>query len=195
MGHNRRVRASPPAHHSPARTRTDQDVTPHDQAPNRTAESAQVVHTAYILAWVAAGLGLLHAAISVYWGLGGTWLLDTIGGALEAGGRSGDPLLRVLVWVAVGLKLSAVIAGILAVLPNRRGRARWLARLVAWTAAIILTLYGGVLTIAGLLVQTGIIPAAPDADHRALAWHAFFWDPWFLLWGLVLGGALWRSRA
>jgi hypothetical protein len=158
------------------------------QSDDRSAATAQT------LAWIAAGLGLLHAAFSIYWGLGGTWLLDTIGGALEAGARAGDPLVGALVWAAVAMKLIAVIAGLLAVAPKSRGRPRWLARFVAWAAAIILTLYGGVLTITGLLVQTGIIPAAADADHWALAWHTFLWDPWFLLWGLVLGAALWRSR-
>lgn len=159
-----------------------------------THSSARSAQTSHTLAWIAAGLGLLHAALSVYWGLGGTWLLDTVGGALEAGGRAGDPLVRVLVWAAVVMKLIAVIAGVLAVAPTLHGRPRWLVRFVAWAAAIILTLYGGVLTAVGLLVQVDIIPAAADADHRALAWHTFLWDPWFLLWGLVLGAALWLSR-
>lgn len=149
---------------------------------------------AVTLARAAAILGLLHAAFSVYWALGGTWLLDTIGGSLEAGGRAGDPLVRALVWAAVVMKLIAVIAGLIAVSPDLRGRSRWLTRFVAWSAAVILTLYGGILTGVGLLVQTGIIPAAPDANHRALAWHTFLWDPWFLLWGLGLGLALWYSR-
>lgn len=35
-------------------------------------------------------VGLLYAAVSVYWGLGGTALLDTVGGWLEQGGRTGD---------------------------------------------------------------------------------------------------------
>jgi len=30
---------------------------------------------------------MAYAAISVYWGLGGNWLLDTAGGTLEAAGR------------------------------------------------------------------------------------------------------------
>lgn len=159
-----------------------------------TMPSGRSAPMAVTLARVAAALGLLHAAFSVYWALGGTWLLDTIGGSLEAGGRAGDPLIRTLVWAAVAMKLIAVVAGLLAVSPDLRGRPRRVARFVAWSAAVILTLYGGVLTGAGLLVQTGVIPAAPDADHRALAWHTFLWDPWFLLWGLVLGLALWYSR-
>lgn len=65
---------------------------------------------------------------------------------------------------------------------------------MAWTAAVVLTLYGGVLTVVGLLVQGGIVPRAEGADDRALAWHAYLWDPWFLAWGLLLGLALRLSR-
>src|SRR5260370_29850768 len=35
------------------------------------------------LAQAACGAGLAYAAVSVYWALGGTWLLDTVGGTLE----------------------------------------------------------------------------------------------------------------
>jgi hypothetical protein len=45
--------------------------------------------------------------------------------------------------------------------------------------AVGLTLYGGVLTGAGLLVKAGVFDPTDDADERALAWHAYFWDPWF----------------
>jgi hypothetical protein len=54
---------------------------------------------------------------------------------------------------------------------------------LAWIEAGILTIYGLVLTTAGLFVQAGIVSAASKADHRALAWHAYLWDPWFLAWG------------
>ena len=70
-----------------------------------------------------------------------------------------------------------------------------LPRVLGWIAAVVLTVYGGVLTIAGLLVQGDVIEAAADADSRALAWHAYFWDPWFALWGLAFVVALWRTRA
>lgn len=45
-----------------------------------------------------------------------------------------------------------------------------------------------------MMVQTGIIHAAGDTDERALAWHAYFWDPWFALWGVAFVVALWRTR-
>jgi hypothetical protein len=51
-----------------------------------------------------------------------------------------------------------------------------------------------VLTGAGLLVQSGVIAPAASADHRALAWRAYLWDPWFLLWGVLVTAAMVRSR-
>src|SRR5260370_24533774 len=65
---------------------------------------------------------------------------------------------------------------------------------LAWLEAAIRTIYGLVLTGAGLLVQSGAIASAASADHRALAGHAYLWDPWFLLWGVLVTAALVRSR-
>lgn len=50
----------------------------------------------------------------------------------------------------------------------------------------MLTVYGLVLTAGGLLVQANVVAASRHADHRALAWHAFLWDPWFLTWGVLV---------
>jgi hypothetical protein len=60
--------------------------------------------------------------------------------------------------------------------------------------ALGLTAYGVVLTVTGLLADTGVIEAAADADRSAIAWHAYCWDPWFALWGISLAVAMWRSR-
>jgi hypothetical protein len=46
----------------------------------------------------------------------------------------------------------------------------------------------------GLLVQAGLIGTPGGADHRALAWHAYLWDPGFLVWGVLVTAALLRSR-
>lgn len=141
-------------------------------------------------------LGALYAAVSAYWGLGGTALLDTIGGALEREGRAGSAILIAVLWVTVVLKMVVAVVGLVAVVGHRRIRARHhrLARRVAWAAALILVLYGGVLTVVGLLVQSDLLHASANADHKALGWHAYLWDPWFLLWGLLLATALVRSR-
>ena len=141
-------------------------------------------------AWAAFTIGLLYAAVSVYWGLGGTGLLDTVGGSLAKLGSRHDAGVIAAVWGAAVLKLIAAALPVLAV--RHRGRSRRDRNLWAltWIAAGVLILYGLAFTVAGLLVQTGAIHASSTADHRALAWHAYLWDPWFLIWGLLIAAAL-----
>src|SRR4029078_4318267 len=69
-----------------------------------------------------------------------------------------------------------------------------LVRIAAWVAAVVLVLYGAVLTVGGSLLVSGIITPRPDADLRAIRWHAFFWDPWFLIWGSFLLLAFVQAR-
>ena len=151
-----------------------------------------------VAAAIAAILGLASAALSAYWALGGTALLDTIGGEIERWGRERSAGVIVTLWVIVVLKVMAAIAPLVFVgvgagqLPAWT-RGRW-PRLLGWIAAVVLTIYGGVLAVVGLLVEGGVVDAAEDADRRALAWHAFVWDPWFALWGAALIVVMWRSR-
>ncbi|HEY2201550.1 MAG TPA: DUF3995 domain-containing protein [Solirubrobacteraceae bacterium] len=151
---------------------------------------------AWILACAAAVLGALHAAVSVYWSAGGTVLLDTIGGTLERDARARSAALLVVVCVTVVLKLIAGGLGLLAVAQPRWLSARGyrVVRGAAWLAAAVLVLYGGILAIIGWLVQAGIVHASAHADHKALRWHAFLWDPWFLVWGVLLATALMLTR-
>lgn len=147
------------------------------------------------LGWAALIVGLLYAAVSVYWGLGGAWLLDTIGGSLERQGRAGDAGVMLAVWAAVVAKTTAAVLPVIALRGRSKPTRARAARALAWAAAAILTVYGLVLTAAGLLVQGGIIQASATADHRALAWHAYLWDPWFLIWGLLIVAALLRDQS
>src|SRR5690606_34512604 len=83
------------------------------------------------------------------WAIGGTWLLDTIGGELERWGRERHPSVVVALWLVAVLKTGvAVAAPVLVLGPGRlpgwtTGRA---ARALSWIAAVVLTAYGGVLT-------------------------------------------------
>jgi LPXTG-motif cell wall-anchored protein len=36
-----------------------------------------------------------------------------------------------------------------------------------------------------------VIGTSGDTDWKAFHWHLFLWDPWFLIWGLLLGAATW----
>lgn len=145
-------------------------------------------------AGAAFALGSASALVSAYWGTGHTGLLDTVGGALERAGRAHNVLLLTVVWLSAALKLVAATAGLLAVRQSLRPHNHRFVRAVGWAAALILTTHGGVLTAVGLLVQADVIHASADADRRALRWHAFFWDPWFLTWGLLLALALVLTR-
>jgi Protein of unknown function (DUF3995) len=147
-----------------------------------------------VAARAAAVVGSLFVAVSCYWGLGGSWLLDTVGGGLESAGRSGSDGVGVLVWAAVAAKVVAVVLPLAAVRSPGENDSHRFVRRFAWAEAVVLTGYGAVLTVVGLLVQFGVVPTDANADHRALAWHTFLWDPWFLVWGLLVTGALLASR-
>ena len=66
-------------------------------APRRTGFGA---------AMAAFGVGLLNAAVSVYWGLGGIWLLATVGGSLQRQGRAGTAILVLAVWASMSTTVS-----------------------------------------------------------------------------------------
>ena len=147
---------------------------------------------------IAASLGAASAAVSAYWALGGTALIDTVGGEIERWGRERSASVVATLWVITLAKLVGAVAPLVLVGVGAGRLPAWTRarpmRALGWIVAIGLTVYGGVLTVAGLLVEAGVIDAADDADEHAIAWHAFFWDPWFLLWGVAFAVAMWRSR-
>ncbi len=136
-------------------------------------------------------VGLAYAAISVYWAVGGTWLLDTVGISLSHPGQVGRTAALLTVWAAAVVK---AIAAVLPVLAVRGGGADPRAADRGPRRVAILVVYGLILTATGLLVQAGLIRASANANHLALKWHAYLWDPWFLVWGILVAVAQWRSR-
>jgi hypothetical protein len=110
--------------------------------------------------------------------------------------RSGGTVALLAISVTVLLKaLGALLALALARLWGRHLPRR--ALLVAGAgAAAVLVVYGA----AEALVETGAIKPSGSVDWAALRWHLGLWDPWFLVWGLLLaaatrGYAITRSRA
>ncbi len=143
-------------------------------------------------ALVACLVGLAYAGISAYWASGGTWLLATVGGSLARRGGHGAGVVAA-VWAAVVLK--AVGALVPLVVVRRVLEAGWARRalVVAWVEAGLLVVYGFTWSATEILVEVAGSP--PASKRRAYAWHAYLWDPWFLLWGLLIAAALLRRRA
>jgi hypothetical protein len=160
------------------------------QATNVEARTA----AAWTAGWLALVVGLGYAAVSGYWASGGTQLLDTVGGVFDRAGRSPGAGVAMLLWLVVAIKVLAAAMPLLALRRAVGPSPHRLVWVLAWIEAAILTIYGLVLTTAGLFVQAGIVRAGSDADNRALAWHAYLWDPWFLAWGLFVVAALLCGR-
>ena len=115
----------------------------------------------------------------------------------ERAGQAGHLAARPAVWGAAAVKAAAALLPLLAigVWPRTaNGGLRRLARVLTWNEAAILTGYGIVLTASGLPVKAGVIKAAAHADRLAIKRHAYLWDPWFLILGIFVFLAPWRSR-
>ncbi|NHC16070.1 DUF3995 domain-containing protein [Motilibacter deserti] len=145
-------------------------------------------------AYAAAGWALVSAVPSVYWGLGGTAGLDTIGGTIERLARAHDPGIFVAVWVAVLLKVAGAALALALVMPWGRRIPRRLLLAAALGGAAVLTVYGGVLVVAGLLAALGLVGQGGPSDPTALYGHLLLWDPIFVVWGVLLGMAGWQAR-
>lgn len=137
---------------------------------------------------VAALAGALHAAASLYWAAGGTWLLETLGTrVVETFGP-----IRWVLWPVGLVKLAAALTPMWLDALGRLTRP-W--RVPCWLGAIALLGWGGANTVIANLVLLGVISAdrALDRpDRPGLLGHAVLWDPLFLLWGAALAIGLRR---
>jgi hypothetical protein len=146
------------------------------------------------LGYGAALLAFASAGVSLFWALGGTLLLDTVGGAIEELARERSPEA-----IAVGIAAALLKAGVgvLAIaLVNGRGgplTRRWLVTVNAIASAVLVA-WGGINVAVGALVLSGIVSPSGPVDERALRWHVFLWDLWFLVWGVLLALAVARQR-
>jgi len=132
-------------------------------------------------AWTAAVLGLASAAVSAYWTAGGTGLLETVGGSIEA--LAEERCVAALL-LGAGVVVARLVTVVLALALLRRPP-RW-ARLLALLVGAALTLWGAANVLLGGAVLTGLLDLGPVTDERALRWHVLFWDAWFLIWGIAL---------
>jgi uncharacterized protein DUF3995 len=143
-------------------------------------------------AYVAAAMAIASAVPSVFWTLGGTSLLDTVGGSIEQVARARSPSALALGAATSLAKLGAALLALALVRPWGR-RVPWRLAANALTSALLVT-WGGANVIIGALALTGVVSPTDGLDEYALRWHVYVWDPWFLGWGAALAIALMGFR-
>lgn len=140
--------------------------------------------------WLIAAMifGLIHAGFSIYWGFGGSALLDTVGQQMASE-------LSEARWVLVAVGVTKGICAVMPVLLFSTGHAAspawW------WTCAVgagVLLMWGGAGCVVAHLVLTGVVRSPEGIDYLGQLGHAWLWDPLFVLWGLFLTVGLLRLR-
>ncbi|NYE38381.1 hypothetical protein F4692_003529 [Nocardioides cavernae] len=129
---------------------------------------------------VAGLLGTLHAGFSLYWGLGGGWLVETLGTRIVEAFAGWE-------WALVPIGVVKLVAAWFPMVVARRGwPARRLVRAACWVGALVLLAWGGLNTVVGNLVLAGAIVPDGGFDRPGMVGHAYLWDPLFAAWGCAL---------
>jgi hypothetical protein len=146
--------------------------------------------------WLSAAAlaGGVHAAFSLYWALGGGWLLDTVGQwAVRLASESPARTATVLGLVAL-VKASGAVLPLAWAAGRLRPDVLW--RRLFLAGAVVLVCYGALNVTVSWAVLSGALPTSGGVDRRAQLGHAALWDPLFLVWGLcLLIGVRSHSRA
>jgi hypothetical protein len=131
------------------------------------------------IAYVAAGLMLAHASLSVYWAAGGTLGLSLLSEGIQELGEERPADFVALVW---GVALVKLVVSMLA-LAIARGWSLpipvWLIKLVVWGTGVVLSLYGAVMAVT--MVVSGIILEITEPEQGFWA-YLFLWAP---LWTVI----------
>ncbi len=147
------------------------------------------------LVYLASALAIASAAVSLFWTLGGTLLLDTVGGSFEKLARTRSPLALALGTATSLAKIGAALLSLAVVRPwGRRVPDRVLVGANVFVSVVLVT-WGSANVVAGTLALTGVVSSADGLNEHALQWHVFIWDLWFLVWGIALALALLGVRS
>lgn len=139
----------------------------------------------------AAICGVIHAAFTLHWAMGGGNLVETLGDDIN-----GFFSARRWLMGAVG-----VVKGVAACAPLVFRDVEWpcprLTKGACWIGGGVLIIWGGSNTVIGNLVLVGAFDSSLSVNRAAMLGHAWLWDPLFLLWGscLVAGLIVGSSRS
>lgn len=156
------------------------------QVPRRrsTDSTARTARAGFVAAAI---FGVVHGAFSIYWGVGGTALLRTVGSIAD---QFADR--RWMLVVVGGAKCVGAVAPL--VLYERASPIPRPLRAAMWAATTLLVAWGAVNAVGAALLASRVVPRPADYDAPATLGHALVWDPLFLAWGLALAVGLYASR-
>lgn len=158
---------------------------------NTTETPARTGHSRGWPAYAAFAVALLFALVSLYWTLGGELGLATVGGVIEQAVRTGNAGMVLIMALTTVIKLLGAVFALVLVRPWGRVFPRKLLLVLGWAGTAVLVLYGGFLTVSEAVVA---IAGVPGTERLAFRWHLYLWDPWFLVWGVLLGLAMLRMH-
>jgi hypothetical protein len=125
--------------------------------------------------------------VTFYWGLGGRRGLDLLGKEVIRLADEHAAGFLLAAWVSGLLKLAGTVLALALVQPwGQHLRPRRLLLVAGWACSALLIVYGAGNIITMLLILAGIISTPADMDWRGFHGHLYLWDPWFLLWGVLL---------
>jgi hypothetical protein len=128
-----------------------------------------------------------------YWAAGGMVGADTLGEGMRELALARDPELIGLTWITGILKVVAGLVALSLVQAWGRRIPRWMRLATVWGAGLLLIFYA-----VANMIQHGRMAAGvsniPDllGSITAVRWHLLFWDPFWLLGGILFIMAAWR---
>jgi hypothetical protein len=140
-------------------------------------------HRTRAIIYLASACAAASAALSAYWALGGSAGARGVGEVAQT--VAAGPRQAVL-WAVVIVKLAGALLPLSLMFRWGGAIPARLRMSVTAAAGTALTLYGALLTGAAALVETGAIHPSGGVDWTAMRWHLGLWDPWFLVWGILL---------
>jgi Protein of unknown function (DUF3995) len=144
-------------------------------------------------AYGAAAWAVLFAAMSAFWALGGTLGLDTLGTEIEREARARDPDTIAVVWITALLKLVAAALALALVMPWGRMLPRRLLVTATWIVGLGLIAYALANFVQHGLMKADVVDTPTALGSYAAGWHLGFWDPFWLLGGVLFTAAAWRA--
>ena len=145
-------------------------------------------------AYAAATWAFAFSAMSFYWAMGGMAASRTLAHSIQEKADRGETSFVALLWATGCLKL---LAGLLALALAPRWKTaihRKLLLLAGWAAGGFMAIYGLAGTTQALLMELDLtdIPESFGAD--VVRWYLFFWEPFWLLGGILFILATWQKR-